>query len=323
MKEIPIIDIGTQGFDALVTDFSHYTDIILDEAVKSYTKYGLKFGDVFSKHWANKSEVLYKNELRNIEKKIGTGAWMLNFSYEFGCTTAVVPDGPKLLRVLDWALPGLGKTLVAVKKESDAGSWINLTWPGFVGSVQGMAPGRFAAAINHAPPSDTGLGFYGDWVAGKLNIFSRTSMPPTHLLRLVFEQCETFEEALNMLLHTPICAPVFYTLVGCHPGDIAVIERLPNSYVCHDGLSCAISNHWISEGMPGRSHSVDTVERLETMQNHLDGRGWHPPAFCWLDPPILNECTRLVFEAHPSIGEIIACAYEDGYQVSKRTKINM
>ena len=321
MKEIPILNIGNQGFDCLLDDYSHYLDIILEEAKNQYTVYGLKTGDVLSKSWAKKSNILYRDELEKIADRVGIGAWMLNFSYEFGCTTAGFnSDSPKLLRVLDWDLNGLGKTILAVKKNSPAGKWVNLTWAGFVGCVQGIAPGRFSAAINHAPPSDTGMGFHADWIAGKAKIWNNKGMPPTHLLRFAFEECNTFDDALIKLMTTPICAPVFYTIVGCEKDQVALIERLPDHSVCHRYQSTAIANHWISD-LPGKCHSAETVERLDMMNKHIEQRLDNERPFSWLKYPILNECTRLVFESSPSSNEIIACAYENGEQATKCTKI--
>ena len=71
---------------------------------------------------------------------------------EWACTAlARDDDAPWLVRTLDWPFPGLGRHVEIALMRGAAGDFYNVTWPGFVGVLTAMAPGRFAAAVNQAP----------------------------------------------------------------------------------------------------------------------------------------------------------------------------
>ena len=84
-----------------------------------------------------------------------SGIWFLNGSYQWGCTSCARDDAehgaPWLARTLDWPFPGLGRHVEVVQMAGAAGDFYSIAWPGFVGVLTGMAPGRFSAAINQAP----------------------------------------------------------------------------------------------------------------------------------------------------------------------------
>ncbi len=313
VPDIPVVDLGEGGSDRLARAFPERLTLILATARRCYGQPVLWLGDRVARRWAARAGLACRDECAAVAAAVGvSGTWMLNFSYEWGCTSAVVaePDGaPRLLRTMDWQMPSLGRTLLAVRNRGAAGSWLNLTWPGFVGTIQGLAPGRFAASLNQAPDPDSGCGRLGDWVAGKLAIWRNGLTPPSLLLRRVFETCADFAEARARLAETPVCAGAFYTVVGVRPGEAAVIERTPRGAVVHDGMA-AVSNHWLSEGLPGRSRSYQTQERLAAIRKHQAVRRPGAAPFCWLAPPILNQTTRLALEAVPATGELRVQGFE-------------
>ena len=178
-----------------------------------------------------------------------------------------------------------------------------------IGVIQALAPGRFAAAINQPPYPDSGFGQFGDWFAGKRQIWRNGLMPPALLLRTVFDSCTRYAEARQRLIESPICTGALYSLVGTAPGEAVLIERTPRAAVVHDGLG-AVSNHWVTASLPGRSRSRWTRERLAAMQAHQAGRRPGAPCFDWLAHPILNDTTRLVLEAVPATGELVVQGYE-------------
>ncbi len=311
--KIPVVDLGWDGFDRLVGEFRDRLDQILGTARRHYTSPVLWLGDRLAQRWAARAGMPYLDEYAAVARATGrSGAWLLNFSYEWGCTAAIAvePSGaPRLLRTMDWQLPSLGRTLLAIRSQGSAGDWINLGWPGFVGAVQGLAPGRFAASINQPPALDTGFGPFGDWLASKRSIWRTGTIPPVLLLRAVFDTARTFAEARSRLITTPICAPAIYTLVGVRAGESVIIERTPDAAEVHDGAG-AVSNHWLSSGLSGRARSRWTVERLGAMRAHLAARSAATPPFAWLTHPILNDTTRLALEAVPATGELLARGYE-------------
>ena len=89
-------------------------------------------------------------EIDEIAARLGRpGGHFLSVNYEWGCTVGVgpSPDGrsARLTRTLDWFTPGLGRYVMAARVAGQAGHFVTLTWPGFVGVLQAMAPGRFSA----------------------------------------------------------------------------------------------------------------------------------------------------------------------------------
>ena len=96
----------------------------------------------------------YVDEIAMIAEALDfSGVWLLNASMQWGCTSrASTHDGlPWLLRTLDWPFRGLGHHTELAHMSGAAGDFISVTWPGYVGVLTALAPGRFAAALNQAP----------------------------------------------------------------------------------------------------------------------------------------------------------------------------
>jgi len=82
------------------------------------------------------------------------GALTLNCPIFSACTTSAAPGpngAPLLRRSLDWPFDGLGRCVENRLAIWPAGDFYNVTWPGAVGVLSAMAPGRFCAVINQAP----------------------------------------------------------------------------------------------------------------------------------------------------------------------------
>jgi len=118
----------------------------------------------------------YREEIARIAEIAGKpGVWFVNASYEWGCTTRIdVEPVPVLRRTLDWPFPGLGRHVEVALQDGGAGAYANVTWPGAVGVLTAVAPGRFAAAVNQGPlyrrasamallPADFLLNAVGTW----------------------------------------------------------------------------------------------------------------------------------------------------------------
>lgn len=117
------------------------------------------------------------------------------------------------VRTLDWELDGLGRNAVVFKFDNAAaGVYYSVGWPGLVGVLTANAPGRFSASINF-PRSQKGLSL---------------AWPPSQLLRYVFENCTSYNDAIRTLRDTEVCAPAFISVVGARPGDAAIVECTDN-----------------------------------------------------------------------------------------------
>src|SRR5579864_5898915 len=139
---------------------------------------------------------------------------------------------PWLVRTLDWPFQGLGRHIAVARMQGAGGvggDFFSATWPGYVGTLTAMAPGRFAAALNQAPlwrrtrhPWLRPYDLFANSVAAWANV---RHIPPDQLLRQVFETCPSFAAARRMLETTPVARPVIFTLAGCASGERCVIER--------------------------------------------------------------------------------------------------
>ncbi|TAJ24181.1 MAG: hypothetical protein EPO67_24005, partial [Reyranella sp.] len=191
-----------------------------------------RMADPVVRRWMRRSGTPYVGEIEAIARDLGRpGIWLLHGAYLFGCTALADegPDGPRLRRTLDWPFPGLGRLVEVVRQRSGAGDYLNVTWPGFVGVLTAVAPGRFAASINQAPMRRrwrTPLPLWLDYVLNALGgLRGSGRLPPEHVLRQVFETCASFDEAQKMLEATPVARPVLFMLAGCRAGERVVIER--------------------------------------------------------------------------------------------------
>lgn len=278
---------------------------------RHYTPAFVALADRLSRRWLDRNTTPYRREIQSIAAAMDrAGGHFLNVSFEWSCTCGVAADpagsGMRLLRVLDWPLQGLGDGLVAVRQRGRAGDFISLTWPGFVGVVTALAPGRFAAALNQAPIPSHGMGWMGDWAAERVAVWRNREVPPMHLLRQVMEDCPTYRDARHALAHTPVAIGGLFTLAGTQPGEGCVIERTRDAARVFDAPVC-VANDWLSTGRGGKMRGVRSAERRALMETvhqvlHED--------FGWLAAPVLNPTTRLVCEMNPASGRLLAQGWE-------------
>ncbi|HEY7300147.1 MAG TPA: hypothetical protein VH684_19815 [Xanthobacteraceae bacterium] len=283
--------------------------------------------DLLARRWLTRSASPYLSEVESIAAAVPySGVWFLNGSYCWGCTTLAREEAgvPWLVRTLDWPFAGLGRFVELARMRGAAGEFQSLTWPGYVGCLTAMAPGRFAAALNQAPmwrrtkhpwlrPYDVALNALATW---------RISFaPPDHLLRDVFEHAVNFSEARRRLESTPVARPVIYTLVGCAPGERCVIERTEHSFATRSEETGA-ANDWLRSAPAWeariRPDLLFTRSYEEAAENSRVRRmqlaAWPgriaPGGFHWVKPPVLNPCTRLAAEMCPASGTLRARGYE-------------
>jgi len=286
--------------------------------------------DLFAKRWLMRSASPYVGEVREIAAALGfPGIWFLNGSYQWSCTSSAREEGgePWLMRTLDWPFPGLGRHIEIARMQGPAGEFLNVTWPGYVGALTAMAPGRFAAAINQAPmrrrSHARSLRLFDLAANAIVTMLHVRAIPPDQLLRQVFEECRDYGEARRMLERTPIARPVIYTLVGCAPGERCVIERTEDSFRTREHDTGA-ANDWLvsTPGWEGRlgadkvlvssyeDASANSRQRREALAE------WRGDLACanfrWIAPPVLNLYTRLGVEMCPARGILRAVGYELG-----------
>ena len=278
---------------------------------RHYGALALWLGDGASQSWLEKTANPYRHEIDALAAHAGTsGCVLLNLSYEWTCTSGVGlspgAEESRLLRTLDWPLDGLGRNLVVAKRAGDAGAYYDVTWPGFVGVATAMAPGRFSAAINQPPMRRLTPSCGLDWVLNRWRAWRTHALPPTHLLRRVFDECRTYAEAKAMLSAEPICVPAFFTLSGTTPGEGCVIERQEDRAAVHEAPA-SMANHWLSFDDQGWARGLDSARRRETMDELREDVG---DDFSWLVPPILNETTRVAVIANAAARRLLVQGWE-------------
>ena len=309
--DIPYVDATLGGPMAVAEAEAGRFQAILSAGRQHYGKLAIGVGDMISRAWLMRQPGRLGAEIDQISQAAGkSGAWLLNLSYEWTCTTGSGPDpsgtGNRMLRTLDWPLDGLGETVVVAKFKGNAGPYFNVTWPGFVGVVTAMAPGRFSVAINQPPFRKWTRSCWADWAINRGRLLSNTGQPPTHLLRDVFDTCATYDEAKERIAEAPLAMPAFITLSGTAENQSCLIEREENAVTIHEGPT-ACANHWPSRNVPGRYRGVDSPGRLQQMQELRDASG---DDFDWVKYPILNDTTRLAVIANALTGKLIVRGYE-------------
>lgn len=311
LGQIPVHDVGPAfHFETLEREEAR-AHALIDAATGYVPRAALRVLDAVSRRWLEKQDSAHLGEIDAIARRLGRpGAYFLSVNYEWGCTCRVAPSpnhqSARLVRVLDWHTPGLGRHVIAARISGGAGPFVALTWPGYTGVLQAMAPGRFAAALNQPPMRKVLGGFYLDWAVNRARVWGMAHITPAHLLRTVFERAETFAEAKQMLSEQAISTPAIFSLAGVKANETAVIERTETEARVHEGINVA-ANHWQSPGWGGHSRGVDSAGRARLMHaaaTDLD------PAFPWLVWPIRNSCTRLAMIADASSGKLVAQGFE-------------
>jgi hypothetical protein len=311
-RSIPFIDVGAGGPGALADAQPRRFGDILAHGRRHYSSGLLRLADDIARRWLERCRNPYLGEIVGIAERSHDqpGAFALNLAYEWSCTTGVSAQpgekGVRMRRTLDWPMDGLGRDVVVARFQGNAGEYYNITWPGFVGVATGMAPGRFAAAINQPPlAKQTGLRPL-DWALARMSYWRSNGLPAMHLLRRVFDECVNYEEAKRRLCVEPIAVPAFFTLAGMEPDEGCIIERRESRYAVREVPAC-ISNHWTTFPIRGWKRGVDTRARLDYMKTVFTSPG---NDFDWVAHPVLNETTRLAVIANAAEHRLIVRGFE-------------
>ena len=308
LPEIPIIDCDEGGAIRLFDQTAAGARRLAAVAKRSYTPPVVAFLDWRSRQWVARNDSPYVPEIEHIAEQLpGAGVHALNCSYEWACTTAAL--APLMMRCLDWRLDGMGHEVVVARHRSPAGSWLNVTYPGFVGVLTALAPGRFAAALNQAPLRRRTYLLPIDWLIDRIKVNGTRAMLPTHLLRLVFETCSNFDEAVEVLRETPIAMPCLFAISGAK-GEACVIERQEEKAIVFDGNE-VMANHWMnSQWRRGRARGIDSEGRWHALRAVAQQQRDPGQGFGWLRPPVLNRFTRLAAVMNAATGALSVIGLE-------------
>lgn len=315
LPQIPVIDMASRPLSDLARLAPEKVRLLWASGKALVTGPVQTWMDRRSRAWLARNVTPYKGEIAAAADASGAdGVYALNISTEWACSS--IAQGSRLMRTLDWPLHGMGPALAVTRHDASPGAWWQATWPGFIGVLTGLAPGRFAASYNQ-PPIRVTTGIKPlDWVIERRRASCRSAIPPTHLLRQVFEKAKDFDEAKQILSETPTAIPALYTLAGAD-GRSVVIERLEESYRLRmTPHASAIANHW--PDLPGHStpwpkgwlRGVDSPGRFRDACVWACGLETLPADFSWLQYPILNKFSRLAVMMDSARGTFVLLGLE-------------
>lgn len=328
LSDVPFRDVRDGGPLRHAIEASDQARALRDDCLAWFPKSARHFVpllDGITRRWLTRSCSPYVPEIAAIAGALAfPGVWFLNGSYEWGCTAlARDDDAPWLVRTLDWPFPGLGRHVEVAQMAGPAGEFYSVTWPGFAGVLTGMAPGRFAAAVNQAPlwrrTQHPWLRPY-DMLANAVSTWSIRDMPPNQLLRRAFETCTSFDEAKRVLQETPVARPVIYTLAGCQRGERCVIERTETGHLTRTEDTSA-ANDWLVHRQSWEAR-VGGDQLFSASPTEVGGNStlrrealaaWTAPfgnGFDWVSAPVLNQFTRIAVEMCPAAGVLRVAGYE-------------
>jgi hypothetical protein len=324
LTDIPVLDCGTDFPLRTLDTYLDRAQALLNLATARVPASALRQLDRVSRAWLVKWNNAHLPEIDAVAQRLGRpGAYFFSVNYEWGCTCRVAPspDGAsaRLIRVLDWKTPGLGRNIVAARVQAPAGRYVTLTWPGYTGVLTAVAPGRFAVALNQAPMRKSVGFYYLDWAANRRRVWSMPHPTPAHVLRSVCDETETYGAAVRRLQTEPISTPAIFSIAGLSAGETAVIERSETEARVHLGAQVA-ANHWRAEGWTGHARGVDSAGRAASMQGvapDLD------TDFGWLRAPVLNPRTRLAMVADAGEGRLATLGFENGLPATLRLDLKV
>ena len=311
LEAIPVLDTGPSFAMETLVAHEARAHALLDLATGPLPSAALRQLDKVSRRWLAKWENAHLAEIDAIAARLARpGAYFFSVNYEWACTCRVAPSpgrkSARLVRVLDWRTPGLGRHVIAARVHGQSGSFVTLTWPGYTGVLTGMAPGRFSAALNQAPMRKA-VGFYVlDWAVSRRRVWTMPHPTPAHLLRTVFETAADFTDARERLTRAPISTPAIFSLAGLRASETVVIERTETEARVHVGPNVA-ANHWEAAGWRGRSRGERSAERAAMMHRVIPGL---VPDFSWLAPPVMNPTTRIAMVSDAAEGRLVAQGFE-------------
>jgi hypothetical protein len=327
--DIPIVEVGGSPSSDLCRHDLERARALVSEVLgprcHPLLPYAANLLDRLSHSWLVRQSNPYLGEIREAAAVLRRpGAYFLNTIYEWACSTSVAPDsagGQCMIRVLDWGMPGLGRSALVARHRTAHGPFYSATWPGYAGVLTAMAPGRFSAAINQAPKMPViGFEVLDELVTRYRVTRSRDAVPGTHLLRRTFERAPDYASAVAMLADESVALamPTLFSLAGTEPGEGCVIEAFGRERRVHrsadaENGTLGVANQWLSPELRGkaRNHAVGTGAATSTAENNrirraavarLQSRDFRGAQD--LPEPVLNSHTVMVVVANPRRGEM-------------------
>lgn len=213
--------------------------------------------------------------------------------------------GPLHARNLDWHSPSdiLARSTVSTRYVgAAAGEFVSIGWPGFVGVLSGMAPGRFAITLNAVLSDEP----------------QQLALPVSLLIRDIFETATSFTQAVERLCTAELSCDCLLLVSGVEAGERVVIERTPTRHALRwplKGQPLQVTNDY-KRIHPDKAVSSDQVHstscgRYDRLLSLLK----RPPngaadCFALLNDPLVKmgiTVQQMVFQASQNICDWRSC----------------
>lgn len=229
-------------------------------------------------YWAEVRSLATQLEVEPAKALLGNAYYDM-IKPSIGCTAFAgdTPDGPLHARNLDWWTENrlLNETSLACRFiGAPAGEFVSIAWPGYIGVLSGMAPGRFAITLNAVLSEEP----------------AQIALPISLQIRKVFEEARDFDEAVSHLSEAVIPTDCLLLVSGIKPGEIVVIERTPTRHAIRrpEEGRIAVANDYLLLDMEtglvqselqatscGRFERINSLlqrppEKLKTCLSYLD-----------------------------------------------------
>ncbi len=202
----------------------------MDELFHCYLKNAYS-NDVFYEAIAQYKEMIiprdYQEEIRAVaeicsfnENEVLVGNLYYDvLKFFFGCTAFAIYNGQTMLhgRNLDWPTDDnlLSRhSMIFDFQKGGQTVFKTVSWPGFIGALSGISPGRFSVTLNAVLSVDK----------------PELAYPVTFLLRDVLATATSWQAAKIVLEKTVIASDCLLLLSGVNPGEHVVIERTPKRH---------------------------------------------------------------------------------------------
>jgi len=239
LPDMPIITDTSITTARYVEENPESFQTILQAGAQHLPPFGLRRTDAFFAWQIKKNNPPYGAEMLDVAGlSNGTpGAITLNLSHDIACSTGIytTPQGaPSLVRLLDWDLK-MSAVTIALTRQGQGGDWMDISYPGFTGTVTAIGP-HFAAAINRAPmpgrPHKIKVANHVkyapplvDDMISRIKTILSPHISPIHLLRQTFEQCVSFDEAVKKIVEAETSCSVIIPIAGKTADEAAIIYK--------------------------------------------------------------------------------------------------
>lgn len=223
----------------------------------------------------------------------------------FACTAFAVdtPAGPVHARNLDWWSGGEDRILSTGSRiiefvNGAAGTFSVVGWPGYLGALSAIAPGRFSITMNAVSSDDA----------------FQMATPVSFVIREILETASTYDEALRRLTSTSLMCDCLILIAGAKAGEMAVVERTPTQSAVRHAKNgfIAVTNDYRALGKSAREGLIPaSCDRFDRVCRLMAGRR-DPAPFELLsilsDRDIRMDMTVQQMVMCPATGEITARA---------------